>query len=308
MNYGLKMSRFDVLIMSDSHIRLDSPSCRIDDFIKTQTNKLLWIKEFSKQYEVPILFAGDKFHRASSSPSVEAYAINYAPDVEEIIIPGNHDLKEKNIKNCFNSSIYIYSLGNKKAKFITEKTTIDFFNFMLNCFPWGTSWTPLTEEEIEKKKKPLVGMGHLLTARGKDADFIGAEEAFTFLSKMKGYDLIILGDNHKPFLVEDDDRYLLSPGSITRQRCSEIHIPCIWGWEVGSAPVSIAIPHESNAISREHTQKQEEIQEKIGAFVALLSDGYEVSLSFEDNIRKSINNVQLEPEVEELIWRVLEKK
>jgi len=111
------------------------------------------------------------------------------------------------------------------------------------------------------------------------------------LKKYAEYDLIVTGDNHKPFVEKHEGRLLVNPGSLTRQAADQInHKPRIYLWYAKTNTVKpIYLPITNDVISREHIEVKQERDKRIDAFVERLDTGFEFNQDTTD-IETGIEN------------------
>jgi hypothetical protein len=128
------------------------------------------------------------------------------------------------------------------------------------------------------------------------------------MKKLSGYDLIVTGDNHLPFVVKEGNQLLVNPGSMMRMTASQIdHKPRVYLWFADDNTVKpVYLPIKQGVISREHIDRQKDKDKKIEAFVEHLKDNYEVGLSFEKNLEKYFRQNRTRKPVEQLVWRAME--
>ena len=103
----------DAILVSDTHIRESIPKCRLDNFVtKTQWEKLDFLSELQEKYNVPIINAGDLFHRAKNNNWLITETINHFPK-NFYSIYGDHDFLYKTEKNVYQSSIETLRVAGK---------------------------------------------------------------------------------------------------------------------------------------------------------------------------------------------------
>jgi len=83
---------------ADLHIRHDIPIGRIDNYLEAMFDKLIFILNLSKQYDCPVLVAGDLGNKPSSQgwpPWLLEKVISLFKKYNSTIItiPGQHDLQ-----------------------------------------------------------------------------------------------------------------------------------------------------------------------------------------------------------------------
>jgi DNA repair exonuclease SbcCD nuclease subunit len=283
------------ILTADWHIRESVPTCRTDNFYKTQKKKLSFIAELANKYEIPIILAGDLFHKWKTSPRIESLIIEQLKKTKQylIAIPGNHDLPAHNVKEIKRSSYnVIYQTG------LIRK---DHENFQAYTFPYGKE----IENNKRKNTKLKICIAHQLTYDIKKpwAD-CQADSATKLLKKYNGYDLILTGDNHQSFTRKYEGKLLVNPGSITRQTAGQIDFkPSVYIWYSDNTVKRVFLPIEKDVINREHLKKAEERSKKLETFIETLKNNKDIDLNFEKNMEKHINiNPDIHDRVIKKIW------
>jgi len=301
-----KMRKPTAILTGDLEWRADSPVCRTDDFIETQIKKWQWLKELQKKYNCPVLDSGDVFDQWKSPPWLEVLALKNTPD-QFYTIPGNHDLPGHNIANLSRSSLAVLEAAGKATVLLAPLTV---GNLVIHPFPWGTKPTALTGE-----KKPgffYVAICHIMTFQG-ELPWPGCEdtESGRLLRMMKGYDLVLTGHNHKPFVVVGkDSRILVNPGSLMRTNADQMdHTPRVYLWYPDGGPIvnPVPVPIEQNVISRVHLDKKEERDKRMEAFVEKLNGDYEISSQFDKNLEAFFHKNKVRSSVKQLVMEAVER-
>lgn len=295
----------DAILTSDWHLREDQPICRTDDFWEAQTNKVQFIRALQTRYDCPVIHAGDLFHHWKPSPYLLSFAIANLPDADSEYgetptfwtIYGQHDLPQHNLNLKYKSGVS--TLEQAERLYVLEGEGVHY------------GQTPNKDSSVgyfDLVAKVLVW--HILTWTGKNP-WPGCTDpsAEELLDKYPEYDLIITGDNHKPFVVEKDGRLLVNPGSITRQTAGQVEDkPRIYLWYAEQNEVeAVYLPIEDNVISREHIEHKEQRDERIAAFISRLNQEWEADVSFEQNLKKFEQKNQVRKSVMDIIWEAIEK-
>ena len=295
------------ILCGDWHIREDTPVCRIDDFQAAQWAKVKFIKELQNEYDCPILHSGDLFDHWKPSPRLISLCIDRLP-FDMYVIPGNHDLPNHSLSLLEKSGLWTLERAGKIGILKEELGKVYKIEDFL-C----------TANPIKIKTGKRIGITHQLINHPKSDT-----TAKGLMKKLKGYDLILTGDNHQSFcfsvnsgtfIVEPGSfvrqtasQILVNPGSLTRQTADQIyHEPCIWLWYAKDNSVeSINIPIEQNVITREHLEKAEVRDARMEAFVERLDDGYEIGLSFQKNIEEYFAKNRTRASIKEMVFESLE--
>ena len=85
------------ILTSDFHLREDTPVCRTDNFWETQWKKVQWVKDLQREYDCPVLHAGDLFHAWKASPYLLRETMKHLPNNFWTIF-GQHDLPQHSLE------------------------------------------------------------------------------------------------------------------------------------------------------------------------------------------------------------------
>jgi DNA repair exonuclease SbcCD nuclease subunit len=299
-----QMKNVSAILCADLHIREDSPKCRLDDFMATQTRKLRWLKKLQEKYNVPILYAGDIFNYWKPSPYLLSYTFRELPD-DIIAIPGQHDLPAHNLDNIDRSGIQVLSDSGKVTLLIGDDD-YDNNGIMYQAFPWGVPITGMDRGFGESRAVAIIHYG----AYENKPHYPGAENtggtAKSIINKMPGFDLILSGDNHLTFTCNNNNRLLVNPGSFMRTTAAQAdHKPCVFLWDAITNTIEqVFIPIEQGVISREHIDEVADVNDRLEAFVSRLDHDVELSIKYKVNMRNYLakNRRRIAPEVVRLIW------
>jgi DNA repair exonuclease SbcCD nuclease subunit len=287
------------ILTGDTHIREDTPVCRVDDFFAAQTRKLDWLADLQRQYDCPILNSGDLFHHWKPSPYLLQYALKHLPD-KMIVIPGNHDLPAHSLESYNKCGLGVLSEAGKIQVILDDNTYCLNDPIRFEGFPWGSAPHP-----TQAKPPTNVAVIHIFTYVGRSPwPGCTAPGAHTLLKQMGGYDLVLSGDNHKPFIIEEDNRLLVNPGSLMRTTSDQAeHKPRVYLWYADTNTVEpVYVPIEENVVSRGHLEKNEARDERMTAFIESLGGEFEISLSFEKNLTEFLATNRVRQSTKTLLW------
>lgn len=280
----------DLILTSDWHLRDDTPSCRIDDFQDTQWKKVEQVLKLQNQYECPVLHAGDLFHHWKPSPWLISQAIARLPN-EFYTVAGQHDLPQHNLHAIKNSGLYTLVVAG----------VVELFEDA------GNFGQEIAEYHMKGRK---VGVWHHFVWDGKNIPWPGFEglSAREVLKQNPQFDLIVTGDNHRPFTYEYKGRLLVNCGCLTRQAADyDTHQPRVWLWNAETNTVKAHfLKVDKGAVSRKHIEEVEVRTKRIDAFISRLSEEWEVSVSFEENLKRFISSNKIRKSVLDLIYKSLD--
>jgi len=189
------MSSPVAIICSDIHLSDSPPAARSaePDWYEAMKRPLLELAALKKDLAVPVIVAGDIFHKWNPSPRLINFAIEHMPFC--FAVPGQHDLRYHSLSDIKFTGFWTLVEAGKLTYTKPGKPLSFGFDWNVWGFPWGT--------EIEK---PMALGNHLAVVHmfvcSKDTAYPGApEDAFypQVRKKFRGFDAAAFGDNHKPF-------------------------------------------------------------------------------------------------------------
>ena len=290
------------IVSSDWHLRPDKPRCRLDeDWLDTQLKGIQFVYDTAIENDADVIIAGDIFHY----PQVPDYIINMFLQIalasmkKTYIIPGQHDLPWHSWKNVNKSSFgTIWELVKSNNPHFRDAKEI------ADSAPYG--------QEIENTGKEIVVMHRAVYKNAVPEymdDGIIAEELLKQYPKAK---YIICGDNHDGFIYEEDYRYVINTGCLIRQAADKKNYqPFIVFVDTEKGIVKkLFVPEEGDLVTDEYLREDEERSERVEAFVSSISKGKNVSLSFEENLKKAIqkNKDKLGDRVIKIIQEALRRR
>lgn len=282
----------DAIICSDLHLREDTPVCRTDDYQLAQWGKLDAISDLQKEHGCPVICAGDLYDHWKPSPWLLRETILHLPD-QFYTIYGQHDLPQHNLSLVQKCGIKVLEAAGKLT--------------VLEGTHWGQTPNKSNLNELFKGRKVLVW--HVMNYKSKKP-WPGCTDpmAASLLRKYKDYDLIITGDNHKTFIEEYDERLLVNPGSMMRMDADQVdHKPRVFLWYAEeNKVVGYFLPCKPDVISREHLEKVEERDARIGAFISKLDGDWEIGMSFEKNLETFQKSKNIDNRIMEIVYKAIE--
>lgn len=285
----------DAILTSDWHLREDQPTCRTDDFVEAQWEKVRQVRALQEKYGCPVLHAGDLFHHWKPSPALLTRCIRELPD-QFYTVYGNHDLPQHSMELAYKSGITTLVEADK-----------------INILKSG-NWNDKPEEENVQigrgTDKRYIFVWHKMVWTDK-VPYPGAEkeaEGHSLLRKYPQFDLILTGDNHQQFVCKQEGRLLVNPGCLSRQTAAFADFrPAVWLYNAEKNKVK---PHYLDIIpgvvSRVHIEKKAERDERISAFVERLDTDWEAGLDFEENLKRFGQENKIPKPVMEICYKAME--
>jgi DNA repair exonuclease SbcCD nuclease subunit len=232
------------------------------------------------------------------------------PELEIFMVPGQHDLPNHSLEKWHRAALgvldaadCIYFMDGKDEPLWADK-------MVLNAIPWARPF-PRKPVIADGPHERTLAVCHRLVMEGKGnkADFPGAsfDFAINLLKKHTEYDVILTGDNHKPFVVEHEGRLLVNPGSMMRMTADQInHRPRVYLYDREKNTVE---PHylktKRGVISRDHIEEMKEKESRMEAFVTSVKENVEIGLSFEDTLERYISENKITDNIISKLWECI---
>jgi len=296
-----KLRHVDAILTADWHLRDTTPVCRTDDFEAAQWNKVRFIAGLQEKYNCPVIHSGDLFHHWKPSPELLSKTIENIPK-RFLTVYGNHDLPQHNMELAYKSGIN--TLKTAKALEVLDFGYWDSTPKPEDCLVFEPRDF---DNEYEMRR---MNIWHVFTYTG-GLPWPGckASHAQKLIEKYD-FDIIVTGDNHKPFAIYSNDgkRLLVNPGSLTRQTADQIDFkPRVYLWDaIRNLVEPVYLPVEDGVISREHLEIKEQRDGRIDAFISRLELNFEMGFSFEDNLKEFFDKNSVRKSVRDIIYKSIE--
>lgn len=294
----------DLILTADWHMTDNTPACRQDDYLEAQSNKYDQISELQKEHGgIPILVAGDIFDKWKPSPFLLHWALEHLPD-NIYAIPGNHDLPAHNISRYEECGFAVLEAAGK-IRWVREhgKGSAGFGDIgLIYGFHYGKEMEP-----NRVKFGPSVAMIHQFVYKGR-APFPGATGKISGIAQAGSeYDLVLIGDNHKPFTHREGKTLYVNPGSLMRRTADQIsHRPRVYLYYAKTNEVEpVYLDVYPDAVSREHIDVSKDRSDRIDEFVNKLKMNFAFSISFEDNIKTFLLKNNIPKSVESKVMKAI---
>lgn len=192
-------------LCSDVHLSATAPVARSaePDWWQAQMRYLAQLKGMAGN--LPIIYAGDIFHKWSCPNELVNFALDCLP--EGWAIPGQHDLSYHQYEGQHKSGYGTLVRAGKLKPLEPLKPTRIGNHLRAWGFPWGTPLKMLpTFVGKDDSVVDLAVVHAYIWIKGKG--FPGADERFrlaAYAKSLKGFDAAVFGDNHKGFLAGGGD-------------------------------------------------------------------------------------------------------
>ena len=297
-----EIKRADAILMSDPHLRLDVPVCRSEaEFEPTQWMKLNFISDLQRIHNCPVLCGGDLFHHWKASPELLSKTMQWLPRNFHTIY-GQHDLPQHSLLNKDKSGIFALETAGALT--------------VLPGVHWGQDPEKaskvldyMNDDEDYTVMQRRILVWHKMNYQGK-MPWPGCTDpkAGKLLRKFPEYDLILTGDNHKPFTEEYENRILVNPGSLMRQSADQADFrPRVYLYYAETNTVeAVYIPIQSGSVSRDHLERSSERNARISAFVEKIEGEWLSGLDFETNLEEFFKANRVRSQTKEICYKAID--
>lgn len=302
------------VITGDVHLSVRQPECRTDDYKQALINKLKFVSEYVKANDLLWIDSGDLMDKATAGPEVIALTEHIKAPKGFYTIFGNHCMLY-NMQNSGRTALNVVDKFHKDTTVLFDKNkSVQIEHKGLKLFLYGFNYGEMDLSHAREQIATLgtdvikIAITHVMTYPVGQPPYPGCthKDGAGLLEHFKDFDLIFSGDNHNPFTVKGENNFLINPGSLMRATAGQIdYKPKLNVLYDDLSMELIDIPLAEGVISREHIEKKKEKDAKIESFVNTLAENKEVSLSFQDNLKKLTDISDVSEEVNTIIEEVL---
>lgn len=240
------------ILCSDLHLSMTPPPLRVDEpsWFEAMRRSLLQLRNLSLTYHCPILCSGDIFDTWKSPPELINFALEHLPKM--YAIPGQHDLPFHSVEHVKKSAFYTLVRANK-ITWISRPLVDDLDHLNLYGFGWGQT---ITEPTPAAKGRLNVALVHAYTWMD-GAGYPGAPmEAKLHFTAYKGFDVVSIGDNHKPFEAKRRQQVVFNCGGFMRRNIDEVnHKPRVGLLGERGEVIPYPLDCSADALSRKHAHE-----------------------------------------------------
>lgn len=282
---------------ADLHMTELKPAYRIEsDWIGVCIGKFKQILDEAEKRNCPIIIAGDTLDKSIQTPELINQMMDLIDGHEIFIIPGNHCLRNHNIDLLPKTSIY--TLRHAGAEIIEVPSTIEIDKIKIDLFPFGSELEFLGGDvavihEFSYQVKPWP-----------DCPSTGNYKSIT--RRMKGYRLIIAGDNHEDFQARFEKTSFLNCGSMIRtNRNEQDRVPKFYVVHDNLEIEAIRFKVEQEVFDLQAISLITRKDEAIEKVAEQMGSELKLDLDFKKNIQKRIDQGDLEEEIITLIKEIV---
>lgn len=306
------------IFCADLHLSLSPPIWRSaePDWMLAQRATLAEITDLQREYNCPVLCAGDIFDRNKriadgwdAPPELINYAICYLPD-NMYAIPGQHDLPDHQYVDIKRSAYWTLVKAGK-IKTIKPNFPININNLTVYGFPPNfkiSSPKDDTKFNIALVHDYVWYGNHKYPNAPEEAELKGNKSQY-HNKRWYGYDIVVFGDNHKGFTVGMGKTTIFNCGTLMRRKSDEIN----YKPQVGLLTLSGKIIPYYLDISKDkyieledgYIEPEEELD--MSAFMKELEKLGKTDLDFEDAMKQFLRTGKISREAGQIILDAMEK-
>lgn len=287
-----------IICCADVHLMSNTPIARLDsDILETFKTKLNCISDLSDKLAAPVVIAGDLFDHWDTRPNLLNFAVDWLPK-DVYCIAGNHDQMFHSATQMQRTGLGVLHNTGRVHDIGVDSNAVTLSNgVVLHGFPYGA---PI-------KNNTLTGGYHIaiihryISPTKEVWEDASEEVSLQLLSTLKGYDLILTGDNHTPFVGRTaNGTFVINPGSILRRTAAQMQFkPRIYIWypdrSIDKCIETVYLPITDGVISREHLQVIESKNEQKNQWVTYLASNklnklFDFRQNVIDVLHKKIDN------------------
>ena len=236
------------ILLADIHLQELPPMlrCTEPDWYEAMARPLAEVKALAAKYECPVLCAGDVFDHWRATPKLINFAIEHLPHM--YAIPGQHDLPYHNLKEINRSAYRTLMHADIIHNVDAAQHILSLSNLAVYGYPFGTKIQG--RDSSASPDYIRVAMMHEYTWKKgygyptapKNSRITKARQHVN-QQKYNGYDVVVIGDNHRGFQTSVGNTTLFNCGSLMQRHRNELK----YEPQVGLLTVNgDIIPHKLN--------------------------------------------------------------
>ena len=281
-----------MILLSDLHLINDNPIARLDNLTEVQWEKLDFIFSYARKENIRhILQAGDFTDTKRSWELLQKLADYFSPlrqKVKIYCVKGQHDSyyhdmeNQKTTTGVLISSGLLTLLGPEPNVFVRDSGN----SILIYGASFGEDIPKVGNKQTCNILVIHAPIGVMNTPHVEHVD------AIRFMKKHKDFDLILCGDIHEKFLIENDKQIICNTGPLLRKEATEYimsHLPCFYVYDTDShkiKTVNIPVTDGKQVMSREHIDQRKERQDNFAAFVEKVREKSSgSSIDFSENLK-----------------------
>lgn len=277
------------LLVADLHLSLRPPLARAreKDWFEAMARPLKELRDLAATLDVPILCAGDVFDRWNAPPELINWAIANVPKMKAI--PGQHDLPLHNLADLKKSAFWTlmeagvleYARGSVGVHYL-DKEGVAVFGV-----PFGESLPKPNKDGLN------IALLHEYHWSNDTNAFKGAStDGYVPNGRtglFQGYDVVVIGDNHKPWELSVPGRTIYNCGTFMRRHSDDKDYPSV-GVLYDDCSVKRHYLDTSEEQFDSSVQDESEAAQDFSTFVRELGGLAGVTLDYMDSLYRAAAN------------------
>lgn len=207
------------ILCSDLHLSDKPPAARVGEacWFEAMERSLSQLRAYEKRYEVPVIVAGDLFDRWNPSSRLVNFAFKSLPQVV-FAIPGQHDLRHHALDDLDATGYGTLAISGRITNVPYHVSLSTGSGVNLHAFPWGCDLCDLPQDAMSTGLNLAVVHRYVWSTTA--TSYTGASKADnvkSFMKQLKGYDAVVVGDNHKGFHLQHNKQTVFNCGGFMRR-------------------------------------------------------------------------------------------
>ncbi len=298
------------ILCSDLHLSQKPPLARSseEDWFKAMARSLRQLLDLSVQYQAPPICSGDLFDRWNAPAELINFALANAPHM--YALPGQHDLPNHSYKDIRRSAYWTLVEAGKIENIppLGEVNIQGVQPIRLHGFPFGFPIQPLDNPHDLILEIAVVHSYWWIKNTGyhnaPDSSRVGMHK-----DRFRGYDVVVIGDNHTPWHCKVGDTLLWNNGGFMRRKIDEVDYQ-----------PSVGLLHADGTITRHfldcskdkflEPEKRTGVLELEGMqdFIEEVNQLSDSVIDFEDALKRFCHRKRIHPDVRKYVLQAMEKK
>lgn len=298
------------VLCSDLHLCEKAPIARSleENWLEVQRYGLEQIRALANTHGVPILCAGDIFHKWNASAKVINFALDHLPNM--YAVPGQHDLPYHQM-DLMDDCAFGTLLRAGKIKLLEHGRPRLIRGAYVWGFPWGSELDD-TSGGMRESGRLDVAIVHAYIWTHTHG-FTGAPEdkrVSAYKDKLQGFDVAVFGDNHRGFAGQAGKCLVWNNGGFLRRNIDEqTYRPRIGIlWEGGEVTPHFLNCDHDKFMDKEQALIEEEANHSMQKFLQLLNEANAHPADFHETLKEYFHTYEVSKGAQRIILEALEPK